>query len=105
MGTPFRDYYIRSLYWAVTTLSTVGYGDVTPKSNAEILYATLIMGLGVVMYGYVIGNIANLLRNMDLSRQRYYEHTNMVQSFLHTRRIPKPLQRRIGEYYAYFWER
>ncbi|TAE22729.1 MAG: hypothetical protein EAZ92_15505 [Candidatus Kapaibacterium sp.] len=104
-GVPFRDYYIRSFYWAVTTLSTVGYGDVTPKSNMEVLYATGVMGLGVIMYGYVIGNIANILRNLDMNRQRYYEHTELVRSFMSSRKIPKPLQRRIGEYYAYFWER
>jgi hypothetical protein len=105
MGVPFKDYYIRSLYWAVTTLSTVGYGDVTPKSNMEIMYATGVMALGVVMYGYVIGNIANLLRNLDLSRQRYYEHAEKVRSFMKSQKIPHPLQRRIGDYYAYYWER
>jgi hypothetical protein len=104
-GVAFQDYYIRSLYWAVTTLSTVGYGDVTPKSNREILYATAIMGMGVVMYGYVIGNIANLLRNLDLSRQRYYEEAEKVRSFMKTRKIPRPLQRRMSNYYAYHWER
>jgi hypothetical protein len=101
----FRDYYIRSLYWAVTTLSTVGYGDVTPKTNTEIMYATAIMATGVILYGYVIGNIANILRNLDLSRQRYYEHAEKVRSFMKTRQLPVPLQRRLGEYYAYYWER
>jgi Cyclic nucleotide-binding domain/Ion channel len=104
-GVPFGDYYLKSLYWAITTLSTVGYGDITPKTNIEIGYAIAVMVLGVISFGYVIGNIANLLASFDTNRERYYEQAKRVQAFLKVRRIPSALQKHIADYYRYYWER
>ena len=28
--------YIRALYWCITTLATVGYGDIVPKTNGQM---------------------------------------------------------------------
>lgn len=53
--------YITSLYWVIETLTTVGYGETTPLTNAQRIYAILIMLTGVGTYGFIIGNVANLL--------------------------------------------
>lgn len=39
--------YVSALYWAVTTLATVGYGDVTPSDDAQRIFAVVVMLLGV----------------------------------------------------------
>jgi voltage-gated potassium channel len=36
----------RSVYWAIVTLTTVGYGDISPKTNVGQAIAALIMILG-----------------------------------------------------------
>jgi voltage-gated potassium channel len=36
----------RSVYWAVVTLTTVGYGDISPKTGAGQFLAALVMILG-----------------------------------------------------------
>ena len=60
--------YIKSIYWVITTMTTVGYGDITPTSNIQLIYAIFVMILGVGTYGYIIANIANLLGNIDTAR-------------------------------------
>jgi voltage-gated potassium channel len=37
----------RGLWWAVQTVTTVGYGDVVPRSTAGKLVATLVMVVGI----------------------------------------------------------
>lgn len=40
----------RSLYWAVVTMTTVGYGDISPKTNLGQAIASLVMicGYGII---------------------------------------------------------
>ena len=35
--------YVTSLYWAMTTLATIGYGDIVPKNRYEKIYACIVM--------------------------------------------------------------
>ena len=95
--------YIRSYYWSITSLTTVGYGDIVPKQNAEYLYATFVMILGIAMYAVIIGNIANLLAQRDHTRIAYQEKIEKLKSYLKYHQIPQKMQQRIWDYYQYTW--
>jgi hypothetical protein len=103
--SPF-DQYLRGLYWTVTTIATIGYGDYTPNhdSNPQIIYTIVVMIFGVGMYGYIIGNVATLIANLDTARATYQEKMEEINDFLRTRRVPGLLQKRVRDYYAYLWE-
>lgn len=96
--------YLRALYWCITTLTTVGYGDITPSTNPQTAYAMMVMLLGVGVYGYVIGNVTTLLANIDLAKTHYRESMDRLMAFMRYRHVPPPLQQRIRNYYAYLWE-
>ncbi len=102
LGTDSR--YLSALYWCVTTLTTVGYGDVTPTTVNQTIYTMVVMLLGVGVYGYVIGNVANLLAKMDMARAQYVATIERMTGFLRYRRVPAPLQREIYAYYKYLWD-
>jgi len=52
-------------YYALTTLSTVGYGDYTPITNLEKIVGILIMILGIAFFSYIMGNFNDVLINYD----------------------------------------
>jgi len=54
-----------AFYWALQTLTTVGFGDVTTKSVNERIFAIVWMIVGIAFYSYVIGNISNMIANSD----------------------------------------
>ncbi len=95
--------YVDALYWCVTTLTTVGYGDVVPTTTPEKLYAIGVMMLGVGVYAYLIGNIASTIANLDPARAAFTRHAERVEAFMHYRKLPPALRRRIHDYYTYLW--
>lgn len=99
-------HYVKALYWCVTTLATVGYGDITPADDSlwQMVYATAVMILGVGLFGYVIGNVAHILANIDQAKVHYQATLDRLTTFLNYRSIPPDLQRRIRDYYRFLWE-
>jgi hypothetical protein len=56
---------IISCYFALTTLSTVGYGDYFPISNFERVFAILIMLFGVAFFSFIMGNLIYILEEIQ----------------------------------------
>lgn len=48
-------------YYAFTTLSTVGFGDLHPKSNIERIFIAFFMLLGVAVFSYIMGNFIEMI--------------------------------------------
>ncbi len=96
--------YLKSLYWSITTLTTVGYGDITPTNDLEITFTLAVMFLGVSMYAFIIGNVASLIANFDARQARFREKLDQIQAYMRERRIPSDLQQRVRQYYQYMWE-
>ncbi|MBF0445134.1 MAG: cyclic nucleotide-binding domain-containing protein, partial [Magnetococcales bacterium] len=101
IGEPLTDY-IYGLYWAITTLTTVGYGDITPDSNIGRLYTILIMLVGVGMYGLVIGNISSVMSQSKATETSQREKVVNLAKFLQQYQIPKDLQRDIFSFYQHY---
>jgi voltage-gated potassium channel len=89
----------------ITTLATVGYGDITPTSNPQMVYAIAVMILGAGVYGYTIANVSSILANIDPAKVRYREILEKLSAFMKYRNIPPHLQERILDYNAYLWEK
>jgi len=103
-GTNPTSDYITSLYWCVTTLATVGYGDITPNTDLQKLFAMGVMMIGVGVYGFIIGTVATVLANFDPARANYLQRMEELSAFMSYRNLPRGLQERIGDYYRYVWQ-
>ena len=48
-------------WWAVTTVTTVGYGDIAPVTVEGRLIAAVLMVTGIAAFGVVTANIAGAM--------------------------------------------
>ncbi len=105
-GRSFGDQYIRALYWCITTIATIGYGDYTPShdSNVQIIYTIIVQIIGVGMFGYIIGNVATLIVNIDAARANFRTRMEEVRNYMMINKIPVAIQDRVKNYYHYLWE-
>lgn len=56
---------ITSCYFSITTLSTVGYGDLSPVSDTEKLVGIVIMIGGVAFFSYIMGQFIEIISNFN----------------------------------------
>jgi hyperpolarization activated cyclic nucleotide-gated potassium channel 2 len=61
------DLYITSFYFSVTTIVTVGYGDITAISSTEKIVAVFLMIIGVIAFSFATGALSSIIANIDQS--------------------------------------
>lgn len=59
------DTFPDALWWAVVTVTTVGYGDIVPVSHAGRAFAYILMLGGIGLFGALTANFASLLIRRD----------------------------------------
>jgi hyperpolarization activated cyclic nucleotide-gated potassium channel 1 len=57
--------YLASVYWAFSTMLTVGYGDIRAYSTGEQVISLFWMMIGGMFYTFAIGNLSSMLSNLD----------------------------------------
>ena len=80
----FQDQYVVSLYWAVTTLTTVGYGDIVPPTGNyhQQILNIFILAIGATMFSYVIANVSELVQSFNLTEKIASSRLTQVKEFL-----------------------
>ncbi|MBF0285612.1 MAG: ion transporter [Magnetococcales bacterium] len=94
--------YIKAVYWTITTLASVGYGDITPTTDGGRLFAMLVMLIGVGLYGVVIGNVSMLLVNTNAHEMRQKEKLAGIANFMERYQVPRAVQLDVFSYFSHF---
>lgn len=63
-------HYLSSVYWAFSTIATVGYGDIVAVSIFEKIISIVWMMVGVFFYSFTIGTLTMVLGKIDTSEQQ-----------------------------------
>ncbi|KAI2489466.1 voltage-gated potassium channel [Fragilaria crotonensis] len=57
--------YVVSLYWAIVTFASVGYGDYSPVNPAEKIWGIIYMLLNIIITSWIIGSMTLLIVKQD----------------------------------------
>ena len=61
--------YIYSFYFGTSTIFTVGYGDISPRNEVEVVIVIVVQSVGVIIMGYIINEIGYNLSAIRNGRQ------------------------------------
>ena len=91
--------YIESLYFLVTTLTTVGYGDITCQSFEERIFQIILLAVGSIFYSYIISTIGNFIKNDSHAKIKYNDDLNILENIrIAYPNMPFKLYRNINKY-------
>ncbi len=97
--------YIKALYFVITTLSTVGYGDITPTTTGGRIFTMMTMVIGVGCYGLVIGQVSSMMLESDRRSEVTREKLKALASLMRYYDIPATLQDQAFKIYKHMLSR
>ncbi|CAM9795540.1 unnamed protein product, partial [Ectocarpus sp. 12 AP-2014] len=88
---PASTLYVTSVYWTVTTLSTVGYGDIFASTIAERTYCILVMLTGATMYALAIGAVSHIITTVVARHSQSRRIERHAEAFIRMHSLPQYL--------------
>ncbi|KAL9372275.1 hypothetical protein Peur_034519 [Populus x canadensis] len=95
--------YIYSLFWGFQQISTLAGNQVPSYFVWEVLFTMAIIGLGLLLFAFLIGNIQNFLQSLGRRRSEMSLRRRDVEQWMRHRRLPQELRRRVLEAERYHW--
>ncbi|XP_045890160.1 potassium voltage-gated channel subfamily H member 4a [Micropterus dolomieu] len=104
MGGPsMPSAYIASLYFTLSSLTSVGFGNVSANTDAEKIFSICIMLMGALMHAVVFGNVTAIIQRMYSRRSLYHTRMKDLKDFIRVHRLPQQLKQRMLEYFQATW--
>ncbi|XP_039225785.1 potassium voltage-gated channel subfamily H member 2 isoform X1 [Crotalus tigris] len=103
LGPSIKDKYITALYFTFSSLTSVGFGNVSPNTNPEKIFSICVMLIGSLMYASIFGNVSAIIQRLYSGTARYHTQMLRVREFIRFHQIPNPLRQRLEEYFQHAW--
>jgi CRP-like cAMP-binding protein/voltage-gated potassium channel Kch len=91
--------YLRAVYWAIVTLTAVGYGDIVAYSTAETYFAVFWIFVGGVINFGVVGAMSSIISSAMATRHHHIDKLNTLNSLLERLDISDKLSAEIRRFY------
>ncbi|XP_012270109.1 potassium voltage-gated channel subfamily H member 2 isoform X2 [Orussus abietinus] len=102
-GPSIKSRYVTALYFTFSSLTSVGFGNVAPNTDAEKIFTIIVMLIGSLMYASIFGNVSAIIQRLYSGTARYHTQMLRVREFIRFHQIPNPLRQRLEEYFQHAW--
>ncbi len=68
--TSFQKY-VTLFYWSITTMTTIGYGDINPGTTGERFFVIIAMSVGAGQFAYGLSNVVTAILNSNMAEVKF----------------------------------
>ncbi|XP_059307226.1 potassium channel SKOR-like isoform X2 [Lycium ferocissimum] len=95
----FRDIdlwtrYVTSMYFAIVTMATVGYGDIHAVNLREMIFVMIYVSFDMILGAYLIGNMTALIVKGSKT-ERYRDKTTDLLKYMNRNRLGRDIRSQI----------
>lgn len=87
--------YVYSLFWGFQQISTLAGNQVPSYFVWEVLFTMAIIGMGLLLFALLIGNMQNFLQSLGRRRLEMSLRRRDVEQWMSHRRLPEDLRRQV----------
>ena len=99
------DKYISSMYWAFTTMSGVGYGDLFPITRIERFVCLLMMMFSCGIFAYIVNSIGNIVSRFNRIATSFREKMLYINRYLADKKdFPPSIRNKVRRYLDYVFD-
>jgi CRP-like cAMP-binding protein len=95
------DRYLNALHFSVTTITSVGFGDITPTRIAEKVFTVFCVLFAATGFAFFIANVSNIIAANDSNSNMFKEKLRSIAAYMKYRNVPDDLQTRIFRYFEH----
>jgi hypothetical protein len=100
-GVTISEQYVTAIYFVLMTLSSVGYGDVLPRTQTERFCTFVMLIVASFIYANIIGNYSDLIVNRRRDKNNFESKMRSVNVFLESVECPQPTVDKVRDFYKY----
>lgn len=91
----FFEKYLTSIYWAVVTCTTVGYGDIIPMNVFEKQLGIIIFNAGVAIFSFQLSQLATLFYELSENQSMRQEMQDLIKKVSWRHGFPESLNEKL----------
>ncbi|KAL4481511.1 hypothetical protein ABPG74_007600 [Tetrahymena malaccensis] len=96
--------YIYSFYFLAVTMATVGYGDITPQNDLEVLFTAITIFVTCIVYAFSINTIGSIIENIEKKDKKYKENLQIIHGVMREENVSRELKIKISNYVEYLYK-
>ena len=93
-GVDNVERYVTSLYWAITVVSTVGFGEIHPETTVEKAFSTFAELVGCFIFMVLVGNLSSIMLSESPIDKKVKQALGEAREFLLDKQVDGKLRAR-----------
>jgi len=86
------EYYVTTLYYSLLTMATIGYGDIVPITNGEIIFVMIVLMTACAMFAYIVGYIGSSIDKGDTLIESLRQKIIQINVFMAYHQVPRDIK-------------